>query len=98
MKLKYVNAAAKTQDIQVPVIQVEPMIHLHVYEVDNKVGLALLESDPKRWKEVLPKEEKVKVKKEKKEDAPDNTWNFPLIDNPNEEYEWENDDTWEDSN
>lgn len=56
MQLKYVNAAANLHDIQVPAVQVEPMQHGHIYEVENKLGLALLESDPKHWKEVLPKE------------------------------------------
>jgi len=92
MKLEYVNAAAKVQDIQVPSVQVEPLVHLHVYEVDEKIALALLASDPKHWKEVLPKEEKPKsaskskakarealaLKEEPEEDLlPSDKWRYP---------------------
>lgn len=60
MQLRYMNTLADGQDIQVPAIQVEPMKHGATYEVENKLGLALMESNPAHWKEVLPKEDKPK--------------------------------------
>lgn len=58
MQLKYVNAAADGQDIQVPAVQVEPMKNGAIYEVDKAVGALLLKSDSAHWKEVLPKDDK----------------------------------------
>lgn len=83
MQLKYVNAAANLHDIQVPSVQVEPMQHGHTYEVEKALGLLLLERDPKHWKEVLPKEDKVAVRKNKVaakvvQPVPSGQWLQPL--------------------
>lgn len=35
MKLRYINLDALTNDIQIPAIQIEPMIYGNVYDVDE---------------------------------------------------------------
>lgn len=42
MQLRYTNPAAKTEDIQIPAIQVAPMVYNGVYTVVEALGLILL--------------------------------------------------------
>ena len=42
MQLRYTNLAAVTQDIQIPAIQIEPMVYGGIYEVVEALGYILL--------------------------------------------------------